>query len=132
MLFSLHSWHIYRFKDAGPMYYCEHFPVCNSYVRAHGADTHQSLLPMGIVANKELRQVRSNVHKVFDEIWQINSRKKTYRNSKKPAREARQDAYKWLSSALGVPLDHCHIGNFGLNTCNQAIEVCNKKLQRVR
>ncbi len=35
----------------------------------------------------------------------------------------RSSAYAWLASAMGLPVEECHIGMFDYNRCRQAMTV---------
>lgn len=81
---------------------------CDAYVGCHA---HTSK-PMGILANKELRQAKIKAHSAFDATWRGGS--------PKPSRKA---AYKMLANKLGINSKDCHIGMFNLEMCNKVIEV---------
>lgn len=49
-----------------PYYVCARFPTCNAYVAAH-RDTR---LPMGTLANGELRHKRLETHRAFNRLWE--------------------------------------------------------------
>lgn len=65
----------------------------------------------GTPANKALREARKKAHAAFDPIWKTNQMK-------------RRDAYQWLASTLGIPVQECHIGMFNLERCNDALLAC--------
>jgi hypothetical protein len=53
-------------KGFSPLYICENYPRCDSYVRCHeGSDR-----PLGTLANKRLRGLRKTAHDLFDPLWQ--------------------------------------------------------------
>lgn len=90
---------------------------CDAHVGCHapGAVVHGSLksdgtLPLGTLANRELRQARTRVHNAFDWVWRTG-------------RLHRTSAYAWLAGRLDIPINSCHIGTFDLETCNRVIEV---------
>jgi ssDNA-binding Zn-finger/Zn-ribbon topoisomerase 1 len=99
-------------KDYGMMYICNNYPLCDSYVGIHK----RSFKPLGTLANKELRLLRSQAHTYFDAIWK-------YRK-KQGDRYARKKGYKWLSKKLNTKLKYTHIGMFDKNRCNKVIELC--------
>src|SRR3990172_3378996 len=68
----------------GMMYFCR---PCNAYVGCHKNSKEHK--PLGILANRELRELRKEAHKLFDPLWQ----------SKKMARKK---AYKILYENTGV------------------------------
>jgi hypothetical protein len=67
--------------------------------------------PRGSLANAELRAARIDTRNIFDQAWL--SGKKT-----------RSEAYAWLAARLGLAVPDCHIGQFDLETCKRAQEVC--------
>lgn len=66
---------------------------------------------LGRLANAELRRAKQSALAVFDPIW-------------KKREMSRKDAYVWLSGALGIPNEQCHIGMFDTAMCNEVIRVC--------
>ena len=56
---------IYRRNDQNTMLYvCSRFPACDSYVRVHPG----TKIPMGTMANRELRALRNEAHRNFDQL----------------------------------------------------------------
>jgi len=53
-------------QPAKPMWFCQAYPACDTYVRCHDGGT----VPMGTLANERLRKLRSNAHQAFDPLWQ--------------------------------------------------------------
>ena len=83
---------------------------CNAYVGCHkGTDT-----PLGRLANAELRAMKSKAHKAFDPLW-------------KEGYMSRREAYTWLSEALDISSDECHIGMFDVPRCEEAVALCEEK-----
>ncbi|MBR2246913.1 MAG: hypothetical protein IJ880_07820 [Bacilli bacterium] len=95
----------------GKCYLCRN---CRSFVGVHpGTD-----IPLGTLANEELRRYRKAAHFWFDKIW------------KKPTRIMTRDkAYKWLSKEIGLPKEQTHIGMFEKEQCEKVMEISQKKLQ---
>jgi len=52
-------------------------------------------------------------HEAFDPIW-------------KSGRMKRKEAYSWLSSALCIDVNDCHIGMFNEEACEQVVRVCER------
>ena len=53
-------------KDpAAPYYVCAHYPACDAYVAAH----RRTRLPMGTLANADLRRRRIQAHAAFNRLW---------------------------------------------------------------
>jgi len=55
------------------------------------------MLPMGSLADENLRAARTETHRMFDVLWQP------------PARMSRGDAYAWMARLLGIPTEDAHI-----------------------
>ena len=47
------------------LYVCDRYPACNAYVGAH----RKTKLPMGSLADGDLRHKRIEAHKAFDWMW---------------------------------------------------------------
>lgn len=95
----------------GMVYYCKE---CDAYVGVH----RNSTKPLGRLANRELREAKKKAHFYFDQLWQraIKEGRKKY--------EARNAAYKWLSTELNISLTYTHIGMFDVELCDKVIEIC--------
>lgn len=89
-----------------PLYVCENFPTCDSYVRCHGGtDT-----PLGTMAGKRLRRLRKTAHDLFDPIWQAAGNEL-----------GRSTAYDAAARVMGVK-GKFHIGNLDEKGCENFIE----------
>ena len=102
----------------GFIYLCDAFPSCDARVRCHP----KTIIPMGTLANKELRGWRSLAHRKFDPLWQSG------------IFSSRQAAYKWLSKAMRLPLEKTHVAMFDKKQCQRAItciEVFTRSRQRI-
>ena len=83
---------------------------CEAHVGCHpGTDT-----PLGRLADKALRRLKSRAHAAFDPIW-------------RSGQMSRKEAYKWLAAQLGIKIDRCHIGFFNEAQCRRTIQVCNQR-----
>jgi len=80
-------------RGSGKCYKCT---GCDSYVGVHGGTT----IPMGRLANQELRDLKIQCHAMFDPLWK----------NKGPI--SREQAYVWLAEVLGIPHRECHFGWF--------------------
>jgi hypothetical protein len=80
---------------------------CDAYVGMH---KHQPLVPLGTLANAELRSARIRTHQAFDPLWEGEGM-------------SRSGAYSWLAGQLGIEKKDCHIGMFDLATCLKAITI---------
>lgn len=92
---------------AAPYYVCARFPVCDAYVAAHK----RTRLPMGSLANAELRRKRIQAHAALDRLWEDGLMSK-------------KQAYLWLQAKLGLPGEETHIGRFSTFRCEQVIQLC--------
>ncbi len=101
---------VYRGKDYGPIYLCKCQPGW-SYVGVHEG----TLRPLGRLANKELREWKKTTHSAFDPLWRDSKTMK------------RSEAYAWLSEAMDIPPEQCHIGMFNVKQCKRAVTACMKK-----
>lgn len=84
---------------------------CGARVGCHPG----TVIPLGTLANADLRRARIEAHGAFDQIW--DGRGGTLRS----------EAYSWLANELGVAVVDCHIGMFSLETCQRVIEICREK-----
>ena len=103
---------IYRNNSRNTMLYvCSRFPTCDSYVRVHPG----TKVPMGTMANRELRALRNETHHYFDQLY-------------KKGHMSKKDAYQWLASILAAPMGQAHIGLLGEYYCRLVIEESKKVL----
>lgn len=104
---------IYHDNSKGTMLYvCSHYPECDAYVRVHAGTS----IPVGTLANHELRTLRRTAHHYFDQLYQSGMMSK-------------QDAYQWLADLICAPLSEAHIGYLGEYYCKQVIEESKKLLE---
>ena len=96
-------------KNDGYLYICDRYPKCDAYVGAH----QKSRLPMGTLANGDLRHKRIEAHKVFDRMWRSGLMTKG-------------QAYKWIQTKFYLNEKQAHIGMFSEYMCNQLIAACNE------
>ena len=102
----------------GMIYIC--FP-CDAYVGCHKGTNKAK----GSLANRSLRRLRNKAHSLFDPLWKAKiQRDGCSRNV------ARDTAYKWLSSQLGIPRDRTHIAMFDEQQCQRVIEICSAFYQK--
>lgn len=84
-------------------YYCE---PCQAWVGCHkGTDK-----ALGRIADKYLRELKRQAHESFDRIWNEGYIK-------------RNEAYRLLSEALGLPIEQTHIGMFDEDLCRRTISL---------
>ena len=107
---------IYKDNKKGmQLYVCKNYPECDSYVRVHAGTN----VPVGTMANHELRTLRRTAHYYFDQLY-VNGIM------------SKQDAYVWLANLIHVPLSEAHIGYLGEYYCKQVIEESKKELECYR
>jgi len=109
---------VYGGRNFGPIYLCDSYPMCDSYVGCH-PDT---VKPLGRLANKELRKWKNTAHKYFDPLWKTGKINEIYPVYVQGG--IRKKAYVWLSKQLGIKLDVTHIGMFDVDTCKEVVEIC--------
>ena len=68
-------------------------------------------MPLGTLANTELRYFRNKAHESFDRLWK--NRKNTTRMKK----------YAWLSREMDKSPDDTHIALFDVEDCKKCIEL---------
>ena len=110
-------------RSYGMIYICR---PCNAYVGTHK----RSGKAYGVVANRELRKAKSDVHKVFDRIWMERHINRIYPEVLKNTKN-REKAYIWLSKQMGMTRATCHIGMFSVDQCRQAIRICKEALIKI-
>ena len=84
---------------------------CDAWVGCH----EKTMKPLGRLANAELRRAKMRAHAAFDSLW-------------KSGEMNRHQAYRWLANQMGLTIDTCHIGMFGLDQCAKVLEVCQQTL----
>jgi hypothetical protein len=72
-------------------------------------------IPLGTLANYEMREARKHAKKLFNPLWQGGEM-------------TRSEAYQWLAEQLQIPASECHIAMFDVDRCNAAIHcIVNRK-----
>ena len=88
---------------------------CGARVGCHpGTD-----VPLGTLADAELRRARAEAHDAFDVRWARKGPR-----VRQGWTMTRTDAYLWLAKQLGLGYADCHIGSFDLATCRRVVEIC--------
>lgn len=106
---------IYNGRSFGWVWTCARYPACDAYVGCHPG----TKKPLGILADKTLRAAKNAAHEAFDALWRA---KMTREGCSK--REARTKGYLWLSAALNLPPEKCHIGMFTEDLCRAVVAAC--------
>ena len=94
-------------KTDGYLYVCDRYPKCDAYVAAH----RDTLLPMGTLADRNLRRKRMEAHSALNRV--IASGLMT-----------RKQAYRWLHVRLSLPESEAHIAKFSELRCQKVIDLC--------
>ena len=92
---------------SGKAYLCKN---CGAYVGTHKARPKEAL---GILANKEMRDLKREAHELFDARWLYA----------KDRRSARKECYKQLAKRMGIAVNECHFGWFDTKQLEQAIAI---------
>jgi len=88
----------------GKVWVCENWPKCQAFVGVH-----RDGRPLGMLANRQLREARIAAHDAFDPLWQSGTFK-------------RRAAYQLLAVMMNIPVCDCHIGMFDEKQCKQVLE----------
>lgn len=90
-----------------------HCEPCGAWVGCHPAAQNGGMgdgtVPLGSLANPELRRWRTTAHQLFDELWQSKEM-------------SRAEAYAWMARRLRLRPDQCHIGSFDVALCKALVE----------
>ncbi len=103
---------VYGGRDFGPVWACL---SCRAWVGCHPGTT----VPLGRLADAELRRAKMAAHRAFDDLWRRKMKRDGCRKG-----EARGAGYRWLAGQLGLPAERTHIGMFDVETCRRVVEVC--------
>jgi hypothetical protein len=109
------STHIYFGRDYGPVWQCISYPTCDAYVGCHK----NTEIPLGRLANADLRRAKNAAHRIFDDLWRRKIRREQCSKT-----SARASAYKWLSAQMGTPPEFTHIGMFDIEQCRRVVQIC--------
>lgn len=88
---------------------------CKAYVGCH--KNSKKNIPLGRLANSELRIWKQNAHSCFDPIW-------------KSGKIDRPNAYAWLAKRMGIDKEFCHIGRFSVEQCKQVIKIVKESSEK--
>jgi hypothetical protein len=90
---------------------------CGAHVGCHDAGKNgDGTVPLGRLANAELRRWKQRAHAAFDPLW-------------KARHMSRRAAYAWLADQLGISVANCHVGMFDVDACKAVVAaVGNRRL----
>ncbi len=71
-------------------------------------------VPLGRLANAELRRAKSAAHAAFDPLWRDGPLK-------------RKEAYAWLAKTMGLSWAQCHIGEFDVEQCQAVVRAVQQR-----
>ena len=97
---------------SGKVYLCEQ---CESYVGTH---KNSPLDAMGLLSNKQMRLLKQECHRIFDEQWSTRSE--------------RTNLYRWLSVQMGISTEMCHFGWFDEDELKKALNILRKEFVETR
>lgn len=80
---------------------------CRAYVGIHP----QTDIPLGTLANEELRKARNSCKSAFNSLMNVSGM-------------SRSQAYDWLAHQMEIDVAHCHWGWFEVDQCKQAAFIC--------
>lgn len=104
---------VYR-QSYGLIWYCQ---PCGAWVGCHKNSARA--LPLGRLANAELRAAKVRAHAAFDPLWKAVAA----RDGINP-NHARARGYRWLSTVMGTDPKRTHIGMFDVAQCARVVEIC--------
>lgn len=102
-----------REYGSGMCYLCTE---CGAYVGTHEPRPKEAL---GILSNKEMRNMKMACHSLFDAKWKDKPNKGS---------NPRRKAYHWLSERLGIPEEECHFGYFDVDMLQKAYSLLKEGL----
>jgi hypothetical protein len=91
---------------------------CGAWVGCH----HGTDVPLGRLADSELRLAKQAAHAAFDPLWEAKRRREDISKSK-----ARNAGYEWLAEQLGIKRRDCHLGMMDVAQCRRVVEICTRR-----
>lgn len=86
---------------------------CGAYVGTHKP---YPKMAMGVLANKKMRTLKVECHKIFDSFWK----------GQKNAAYKRSELYVWLARQMNIPMSECHFGFFNEEELYKALGILQK------
>jgi hypothetical protein len=109
--------------------------ICDAYCGCHPG----TKLPLGRPGNADLRNARTEVHKILDPLWKdawklpgygVDKLDGTFQQKEARRainRRARDRAYLFLGHAMKLAPEKTHTGEFDLDQCREAWRVLSKQ-----
>ena len=110
--FSHDSRQVYHGKDYGPIYVCH---PCKAFIGCRKG----TYIPLGRLANPELRELKKKFISLFDKKWTSPS----INLLREQGTDTRNKAYNRLARIMKIPRSHCNVAVFSANQCRKAIEL---------
>jgi len=85
--------------------------------RAHVGMHPYTAIPLGSLANEEIRRARTLSKGLFEQLW------------KGGGAMTRTDAYKALAAHMNIPMSACHFGSFDVEQCRVAYRWARDRLR---
>ncbi len=92
--------------------YCYHCTKCGAYVGTHKSRPKEAF---GILANKEMRQMKMKCHDKFDSLWKTPTE--------------RRRLYERLADCMNIKVKDCHFGFFDMAQLQKAYAIITKNSQ---
>lgn len=98
---------------------------CGAYVGSHV----DSGIPLGRLANADLRRLKQQVHALFDPLWMHLdlAYQHTEDRTSGMRRAQRGRCYRWLAHHMQLSVDDCHVGHFDDAQCQLAIDIMERE-----
>ena len=90
---------------------CYKCTACDAYVGVHTG----TRIPLGRLANGELRELKKECHAIFDPVWKSKNLL------------TRGEAYRRLAKLLNIPIKECHFGWFDKDALCKAKQIMSNK-----
>ena len=103
---------VYSRSYGNMVYLCR---PCKAWVGVHKG----TRVPLGRLANEQLRKLKMETHALLDPLWRHAMRHRGWTQS-----QARNAAYGWLAKSMRIDRAQCHVGMFDEDQCIQAIAIC--------
>ena len=94
-------------KSYGLIWICPGWPKCDSFVGVH--KNSQQHVPLGRMANPELRKWKKLAHAHFDAYWR--------------GKMARSQGYAELARRMQLHTDDAHIGMMDVDLCKKVVQL---------